>query len=400
MAREFSPAAIWALALLVFTGCIEREETITIAADGSVSVHHVIRGDVHDLKGGAASLPSSGFTVKTYALEDEDRRWEAFGRLKALKDPRIDRMLPKLAAALKKGSEGMEIVKAILAKLKMMDDPAVTSLVGKLWEAIVKAGGGSGPRYCLEATARYGTVAEMPTSFAAPGDPGAARALRWQDRVEARTEGGRKARLFTRTYEGRRWGRYAYGESRWIAEHVPSLRKWASLSESRKLAVTRDLLRYERFKHEEFLAAAVREIAPKHPRLVDAVLAARAALAAEALSPESVLGVLRLPEGKSKTRIAALLAELERAALGGAARVLEFETDAKTRLARAYRSARHDFEVTDDLSDETFVIRLKLPGEVLRHNGDEKKGRTVTWRFSGRDLRDRDHRLAALWVIE
>ena len=46
-------------------------------------------------------------------------------------------------------------------------------------------------------------------------------------------------------------------------------------------------------------------------------------------------------------------------------------------------------EVTEDLQDEKFEIRIQMPGQIVAHDGDEVEGSTVTWKFDGKAMNDR-----------
>ena len=75
---------------------------------------------------------------------------------------------------------------------------------------------------------------------------------------------------------------------------------------------------------------------------------------------------------------------------------LAFDDQQVAALLRAIERQRHGFEVTQDLEDESFLVRVKLPGRLEGHNGVEVDDGFVVYRFHGRDLRDREHRLVAI----
>ena len=51
---------------------------------------------------------------------------------------------------------------------------------------------------------------------------------------------------------------------------------------------------------------------------------------------------------------------------------------------------RRFHEITEDLGDDGFVIKVTMPGIIVGDNGESANGSTVTWTFSGAMLRDRD----------
>ena len=49
-----------------------------------------------------------------------------------------------------------------------------------------------------------------------------------------------------------------------------------------------------------------------------------------------------------------------------------------------------EFDITKDLEDDEFDVRISLPGFVFYNNADEKSQDTLTWKFSGTDIFDED----------
>ena len=58
---------------------------------------------------------------------------------------------------------------------------------------------------------------------------------------------------------------------------------------------------------------------------------------------------------------------------------------------QAYELEQARRVVTEDLSDERWDIRVKLPGEVVAHNGERIEKGMVIWEFPANMLQDRDH---------
>lgn len=65
------------------------------------------------------------------------------------------------------------------------------------------------------------------------------------------------------------------------------------------------------------------------------------------------------------------------------------------RLEWAFTSYDH----TGDLADETFTLRVRMPGVVVDGNFDELDGEVAIWRFEGKDLQDADRSLTAVSVL-
>ncbi len=68
-------------------------------------------------------------------------------------------------------------------------------------------------------------------------------------------------------------------------------------------------------------------------------------------------------------------------------------------FARRFAWHRRYHEVTEDLQDETFVIKVAMPGEIVGHNANTRRGSTVTSKFDGPVFADRDHELLVTSVV-
>ncbi|NNM25504.1 MAG: hypothetical protein HKO59_05895 [Phycisphaerales bacterium] len=66
---------------------------------------------------------------------------------------------------------------------------------------------------------------------------------------------------------------------------------------------------------------------------------------------------------------------------------------------RAYRVERTAHEITQDLGDDSFTVTVQMPGTLVGHNGEGADGTRVTWRFGGTMLRDREHELVVSSVV-
>ncbi len=64
-------------------------------------------------------------------------------------------------------------------------------------------------------------------------------------------------------------------------------------------------------------------------------------------------------------------------------------TTMKTFL-RHYAVQLKDYDITAGLGDDSFEITVVMPGEIVGSNADTESRDRVTWRFSGRRFRDRD----------
>ena len=50
---------------------------------------------------------------------------------------------------------------------------------------------------------------------------------------------------------------------------------------------------------------------------------------------------------------------------------------------------------TEDLSDEHWEVRVRMPGEVIAHNADKVENGELVWEFPALAIQDRDHKLKA-----
>ena len=109
--------------------------------------------------------------------------------------------------------------------------------------------------------------------------------------------------------------------------------------------------------------------------------------------------LLRESPEEIERRALALQEQLDEISTASAATALQLDAVDRDRYLQELRRLRQDFDVTQDLEDENFKVRVTLPGMVVSHNGESRFGNTVTWEFDGKDLRDREMVLIARSVI-
>lgn len=59
-------------------------------------------------------------------------------------------------------------------------------------------------------------------------------------------------------------------------------------------------------------------------------------------------------------------------------------------LLEAFERARETYELTKDMSDESWKVIVTLPGTIVAHNGSDAPDGAVEWRFDGKAFFDRD----------
>jgi hypothetical protein len=59
-------------------------------------------------------------------------------------------------------------------------------------------------------------------------------------------------------------------------------------------------------------------------------------------------------------------------------------------FARQFDQHREFHAITEDLGDDNLTVTVTMPGVVVGHNGDAIKGAAVTWKLNGQMMRDRE----------
>ena len=337
--RRLKSTTFWALCLLaavaLLGGCLEREEEVRVNPDGSMDVRHIIHGDLADLEGGAASLPG----VAHYTIERAVRR---------------------------PGADDEEHV--------------------------------------LTARAHFAPD-EYPDSFARPGDAFATTAMRFTTDVRVQTEGNTTTYLFVRRYRPRRWADYEYHWRRAFPDEVQKILDSGPI-ETRKASELRRVLEaireFESGKNCTWAREALKTVGVKEDDRLLAELATAGAIdefCQNELHSGGLEALLRESPEEIERRALALQEQLDEISTASAATALQLDAVDRDRYLQELRRLRQDFDVTQDLEDENFKVRVTLPGMVVSHNGESRFGNTVTWEFDGKDLRDREMVLIARSVI-
>ena len=326
------------LACLALAGCLERIESITLHADGSLDVEHRVTGDADDLDQGAASYPTRA-------------PWNVARTTRRKEDGKVE--------------------------------------------------------HILTARARFGSAAEMPTRFAVLGDPFGDRALAFTTEVTVRREEGRAHYRFVRRYRPRTWAPYAHF---WRRAFPPDIQEmiddpdnlWRRTDEERGRLI-RAILDFQCMQIQHWAEDALAAVAPEEPLRPEALLAARDAVRSYRsahLGSAAMERVLAQPVEEIDAFTTAFHREVNDRIVEVVAKRLGFDANRAANFRTALAVAAHDFEITHDLEDENFVVRLEMPGRLTGDNGDAHQGGEVVWRFDDEDLRDRAHVLIATSVVE
>ena len=323
---------------LLLGGCLKRKETIVLHADGRLDVEHAFVGDGDDIDQGPARRP-------------EGQGYKTSRTSRTLEDGNVE----------------------------------------DTWIA----------------RASYASAKDMPTSFAAPGDPFASRAHSFRTSVLIREENGRTYYRFVRSYAARDWATYGYFRRVCFPEEIQKLYEEPDeipdLSLADRQRLIGSIVRYQCMQMQLWADRALARIAPEAPSLVDAQLAVRAHIerhCREHLAAEKVVGVLSRPTSEVVTFAENAQQAMRKLIVERAQQALALGAEKVRELEEALLLEQHDFEVSHDLEDEDFVVRLKMPGRIVGSNADKRDGDTLVWAFHARDLRDRRHVLIATSVVE
>lgn len=330
-------------AALLLTGCLEREETIVVGADGSLEVTHRFKGDPGEFGPGGDALPTGG----PWEVTDRDVKQED-GKVQHLREARA-----RFArAADLPGGFGAA------------GDPAPLGFTTTLTSERLADGS---VRHTFER--RY-----------------APRAWAWRQRLFERHFPDELQKKLGGKGDGpadppaRREalaGLLAFERAKHQALLEQALAPMTMPGEDPALTARRALRARTAFGAAFDRAWKVADL----ERLLDGGPAEQKAF--EARYEAEVLA-------------ASLAAGAEAAAAeGGADREV-----AAGLLRPALEQARRAHQATEDLQDETFALRVTFPGRVQLTDADalEDGGRTAVWRWKGVDLCDRELVLRAVAV--
>lgn len=334
---ELRPAVLVVVAGLaaLLGGCLERIEAITVRPDRSADVVSLFKGDESDMNAGDA-LPTAG---RTWAVE----------------------------------------------------------------QTTTKAADG-GDKVERKATLSVPAGAEFPGTYAVDASAMAV-SLRFPTEVTTEVRGDGVYYHFSRVYEGRSDAPYTLTKRR--LEDDKKLRALAeaditTLTRADRTTLIEAFRDMELDKYGQFVAAGVKAITgiPQDTALrIDAAVKA----AARGFDTTAALDLLDQAESPERdAKIAALAVKFDvsmRDALTAAVDAEPLSAKDRTAFIAACDTERLRRDVTEDLMDERWEVRLTLPGEVVAHNADGVDGTTLIWKFDGAALMDMDKELRATSVL-
>lgn len=315
-------------------GCVKREETISIAPDGGVTIRVEHNAD------SLAELHEGD------AVPSEEAGW----RVKEWKATRKD------------------------------------DATGKTEE-----------RYGLHAEKSFPPGAALDGSFARPGDEDAGLYLAFPTRLTIEQRPTGTYYHFYRAYPKRRsWARLNAMSKECLEgvdEHIGEKGVDAYTPDDWSFVLKR-LIPLEVAKMTTFARSALRDTAPEAPQ--DAWLRVRTVLQAmeKELDYDLLADVLTRADGNDElVRVIEAEAEaLEAEAMDQMTSALEEVVGHDARLtaefAERYQWHKRYHGISEDLNDETFEIAVEMPGEITAANTDKLEANRATWEFDGEDLRD------------
>lgn len=316
----------WSLVAALAGGCLERKETVRVARDGSVELRVEITGDPEDFETGDV-LPERSAGWQVRDRDETDAR----GR----------------------------------------------------------------PRRHRVAVMRVAAGRPLPDAYTRPDDPQYEAALHFPTTIEIERRSDGIYYHFRRVYRRRERARFEIYR-KVLDEALKPLHdsKPQELTAEQRRSLAEALRLNESLRQAEYVMMAGEPLLDRWPqdrllRLRQAVLdhyrqtdvSALAELLGEPDTPQRNEQIRRRIEDLRKG-----VPELLRQRLR-AMHVPRREIDA---FVERYDLARATYAVTEDLADEKWEVRVRLPGQIVAHNADEIDGHEAVWHFSGEFLMDRD----------
>jgi len=245
------------------------------------------------------------------------------------------------------------------------------------------------------ATRRFAAGQPLPDSYADPDGPQYGIALMFPTTLEIERRPDGTYYHFKRVYEARAEARYeVYRELlKDIFKELDELagKDPAELTDEQRTRLVEILRLLEALKQAEYVVAGAEALEDEWPQHYGLLLR-QALQRADAAELAELLGQPNTPERNDAINTFG-------DELIVAVRDVLREELVELRVPRDQIElffAVHDEEearraVTEDLEDETWEVRVEMPGEIVAHNGTDRDETGVIWGFPGKALYDRDH---------
>jgi hypothetical protein len=242
--------------------------------------------------------------------------------------------------------------------------------------------------------------ASMPDRFEQdPASPAYEAGLKFPTRVWTELRGDGLYYHFRRVYREREHRRFNWPRERLAKnESLQKLLKQdqATWTDQQRGELVDALVSVELARQLELIAAAAEDMGADWPQDWGLRLrnAAERYAAGAVVNRERTLELLKLPATVERD---AALATLGQDLVAGFVPALRAELaelgvgDTESRVYLDHLGRRSNrLSVTEDLGDEVFRVRVRLPGELVAHNGQSVEAGWVVFEFSGESLQDRD----------
>lgn len=258
-------------------------------------------------------------------------------------------------------------------------------------------------KYELRAKRKFAAREELPSSYAAAGDPDADLYLSFPTTVTVERREDGTYYKFRRVYTPRRWAYVSYWEERFFNDEIEKLgeKPTEELTHEEQVKILRAFGLFEAHSQMEFAKAALEKCDPDLSP--ECWLRVRTALM-ETFKKLDFDGFVRryaeIPEDDRPTKFEAeyeeMLSKAHQLTIESLKDVAGYDDAMVAAFEEAYDHEKRYHEITDEQGGHQFKIMLKMPGEVVAHNADrwdaEEKDYLV-WEFRGDAFRDRPFEL-------
>jgi hypothetical protein len=331
--RTLRRGSLWmplmsATLLLGLSGCLTREITYSIGADGSAAVQFVARGDRTDIEQGDLMPPKGPWEVKESEVTKPDGKKESV----------------------------------------------------------------------YEAKRSFARVEEIPPSFATAAARFPDAYLQTPVKLTKREEGNATVYEFTVTFKSRKWKEYEDLLSEIAGADLIDLSKkygFEKLTKDEQLTLCTATARWPLRIESDCIATALAKVsgpAGIPAEKIQSVLLRIEDAFDRIVTKEAMAAILAGPEAERGKAFE----DLKARARAAAEKVLD-EEFAGAPYAEVLKKIRDDvaretleWEITNDLGDETFIVKVDMPGNIVQSNGDKIEGNRVQWRFNAEKFRDAD----------
>ena len=318
---------------LALSGCVERKEHLTIYPDGSVLYEIAHRSDSMDdlYKGDAVPRIAGGWIARQ---------------------------------EIEKDNEGKETIK-------------------------------------LLAEAMFGPRAKLPANFAMRGEGDADLFLQFPTTVTVEQRSDGWYYHFARTYPARSYAQVEQLRERLVQQPLSDLKSLEpkDWSPDDRVKVVRALADFETEKLLTFARAAYVKAMPDAAQ--DGWLAVRHYMrdCLDQTDYQSLAKLLEPREAENEVEAQEAMIQAESDKFHtlslehlqqGLKTLAGFDGSQASQVMAEYDRRKRAFDVTEDLGDDKFEIKVTMPGVIVESNADSTDGQSATWNFDGQIIRDRE----------